>query len=192
MEAARAGEQGSGFAVVASEVRRLAKGSNEAADRTDQLVTDVLERVDRVRTMSGRAVDSVRKVREATAGGLTALKTLEQQATVAVAAPVVQEDDVGTVTAVSDALLLRLEQLSREAESLRQSLRDAAAGATGQQARMQEIVAAVNSLSRATAKAITAANGFKIDRTESLGTTAAEREVAAAIPASGIAAAVSL
>jgi hypothetical protein len=103
----------------------------------------------------------------------------------------VQEDDVGTVTAVSDALVLRLEQLSREAESLRHSLRDAATGATGQQARMQEIVAALNSLSRATAKAITAANGFKIERTESPA-PAASRDGAAAIPASGIAAAASL
>ncbi|HEX7123496.1 MAG TPA: methyl-accepting chemotaxis protein, partial [Gemmatimonadaceae bacterium] len=43
MEAARAGEHGSGFAVVASEVRRLARSAGDAADRTDQLVNDVLE-----------------------------------------------------------------------------------------------------------------------------------------------------
>src|SRR5688500_16482196 len=49
MEAARDGEHGSGFAVGAGEVRRLARSSNEAADRTDQLVAGALERVERVR-----------------------------------------------------------------------------------------------------------------------------------------------
>jgi methyl-accepting chemotaxis protein len=187
MEAARAGEQGSGFAVVASEVRRLARSSNEAADRTDQLVTDVLERVDRVRAMSGRAVDSVRRVHDATAGGLAALKTLERQATDAAATPLAQEDDVGTVTAVSDALTLRLEQLSKEAETLTQALKDAAAGATGQQARMQEIFAAVNALSRATTKAIGAANSFRIERTETPAPASAERDVRATRPATATA-----
>jgi methyl-accepting chemotaxis protein len=49
MEAARAGEQGSGFAVVAGEVRRLAKSSTEAAERTEALVHDVLARTERSR-----------------------------------------------------------------------------------------------------------------------------------------------
>ena len=74
MEAARAGEQGSGFAVVAGEVRRLARSSNDAADRTDQLVSDVLERVERVRQASLRAVDSSQSAREAAASSVASLR----------------------------------------------------------------------------------------------------------------------
>jgi methyl-accepting chemotaxis protein len=160
MEAARAGEQGSGFAVVASEVRRLARSSNEAADRTDQLVTDVLERVERVRAASARAVESVTVVRDATSGGLSALRSLEQAAMGNAAAGA---DDVESVTAAGEALLVRFDQLTRETETLCAMLRDAAASATGQQSRLQELAVATSALGRAATKAGTVIAALRID-----------------------------
>ncbi|HSA54406.1 MAG TPA: methyl-accepting chemotaxis protein, partial [Gemmatimonadaceae bacterium] len=136
MEAARAGEQGSGFAVVASEVRRLARSSNDAADRTDQLVTDVLERLERVRGTSARAVETARLAREATAAGLSSLATLEQEAGRSMVLATAEEDDVSSVTATSEAALLRLDQLAREAESLVEALREAASTSGTQQSRV--------------------------------------------------------
>jgi methyl-accepting chemotaxis protein len=166
MEAARAGEHGSGFAVVASEVRRLAKSSSEAADRTDQLVTDVLERIERVRSASTRAVDSVRLVRESTASGLEALQNLEHESGDAMTSALAEEDVVGGVTAATDALALRLDQLAREAESLSRALADSSATASGQQGRLQEIAVAANALNRATSRAMSVMNGFKTARGE--------------------------
>jgi methyl-accepting chemotaxis protein len=43
MEASRAGEGGAGFAVVAKEVQRLADGSSEAAEKTEKVVTALLQ-----------------------------------------------------------------------------------------------------------------------------------------------------
>ncbi len=164
MEAARAGEQGSGFAVVASEVRRLAKSSSEAADRTDQLVTDVLERVERVRTASARAVDSVGLARNATAETLGTLQGLEREAGEAFTQAAAEEDEVGGMTAASDALALRLEQLLHEAEGLSQSLQEASTVAGAQQGRLQEISVAASALARASARALAVANGFRLER----------------------------
>jgi methyl-accepting chemotaxis protein len=161
MEAARAGEHGSGFAVVANEVRRLARTSSDAADRTDQLVTDVLERIERVRAGGARAVDLVGQVRESTAIGLVTLQGLSHEAGNAMTAAVAGEDSVSGVTAASGALVLRLDQLAREAESLAQALHDAAGHASGQQARLQEMASGANALSRSTTRAISAASAFR-------------------------------
>jgi methyl-accepting chemotaxis protein len=53
IEAARAGQHGKGFAVVAEEVRTLAKSSNEAAEKIDELVTGASKKID-----SGAALSS--------------------------------------------------------------------------------------------------------------------------------------
>lgn len=164
MEAARAGEQGSGFAVVASEVRRLARSSNEAADRTDQLVTDVLERVERVRGASERAVESVRQVRQASASGLESLRHLAHAADEGLKAASVEEHDVESVTAAGDALVLRLDQLAREADSLASLLRDAATASSTQQGRLQELTTSSNALTRTVTKAASAVGGLRVEK----------------------------
>jgi methyl-accepting chemotaxis protein len=163
MEAARAGEHGSGFAVVAGEVRRLAKSSNEAADRTDQLVSGVLERLENVRAASARAVDAVRQVSASTTEGISALRQLEAEPGAKASKG---DDDISIVTAASDALALRLEQLTREAESLSRSLQESSTHAGAQQGRLQDIAGAVNGLGRAANRALTAANGFRSEQME--------------------------
>lgn len=148
MEAARAGEQGSGFAVVAGEVRRLARSSAEAADRTDQLVTSVLERVERIRESNARSVELTTRVQQSTTVGVTALEQLDQVATEAAAVAAVAEEQMSALRGSVESMTLRLQQLLREAESLERSLRDSSGVAAAQQSRLQELTVAVNALAR--------------------------------------------
>ena len=53
IEAARAGESGRGFAVVADEVRKLAEQSAEAANSTNEIVTDITRMTKRVAVLAG-------------------------------------------------------------------------------------------------------------------------------------------
>lgn len=162
MEAARAGEHGSGFAVVAGEVRRLARSSSEAADRTDQLVTDVLERVEKVRQASLHAVEAAQNARQAAGKSVSTLEELDRSAREATAAAVAEEDDVTSMRASTDAAALPLQQLAREAEALAASLKDASNVAGAQQGRIQDLTVAANALARNAARASASLAGIRV------------------------------
>jgi methyl-accepting chemotaxis protein len=153
MEAARAGEQGSGFAVVAGEVRRLARSSGEAAERTDELVTSVLERLERIREAHARSVELAVRASKAVQVGVTALEQVDRVATEASGGAASTDDEVTTLRGTVEAMSLRLQQLSREAGSLDAALREAAATAGSQQSRIQELTVASGALARTAAKA---------------------------------------
>ncbi len=162
MEAARAGEHGSGFAVVAGEVRRLARSSSEAADRTDQLVTDVLERTERVRQASLRAIDATRLARDAAGASVEMLEAVDRSAREAGTAAAAGEDDVSRFRAATDAIALPLQQLAREAESLASALADAATVAGTQQGRIQDLATAANALARNAARSSASLAGVRV------------------------------
>ena len=162
MEAARAGEHGSGFAVVAGEVRRLARSSSEAADRTDQLVTDVLARVEKVRQASLHAVEAARDARQAAGKSVSTLEELDRSAREATAAAAAEEDDVTSMRASTDAAALPLQQLAREAEALATSLKDASNVAGAQQGRIQDLAVAANALSRNAARASASLSAIRV------------------------------
>jgi methyl-accepting chemotaxis protein len=153
MEAARAGEQGSGFAVVAGEVRRLARSSSEAADRTDQLVNDVLERVQRIRDGNHEAAEAVRRARESAVAGVTALDEIDRVTGESDNAFARTDDDVTLLQATGDAMGLEFQQLTREAELLATALREGSGLATTQQARIQELTVGANALARNASRA---------------------------------------
>ena len=162
MEAARAGEHGSGFAVVAGEVRRLARSSNDAADRTDELVADVLERIERVRQASARAVESSKFARAAATTSIVNLEELDRAAREAVAAAVAEDDDVTGLRTATDAIALPLQQLAREAESLASSLKEASNVAGAQQGRIQDLAVAANALARDAARSTAALTSIRV------------------------------
>jgi methyl-accepting chemotaxis protein len=191
MEAARAGEHGSGFAVVAGEVRRLARSSNEAANNTDQLVSDVLERVERVRQASLRAVDAARTARESAGASAVTLESLEREAREASASAISEEDNVTSLRAATDAIALPIQQLAREAEALATALKDASNVSGAQQARIQDLVVAANALARNAARSSSVLANIRTGTVtaEMEAVSEAESQVAPAAPAPSPAAA---
>jgi methyl-accepting chemotaxis protein len=162
MEAARAGEHGSGFAVVAGEVRRLARSSNESADRTDKLVTDVLERIERIRQASLRAVESATFARAAATTSVVNLEELDRATREASAAAVAEDDDVTGLRTATDAIALPLQQLAREAESLASALKEASSVSGAQQARIQDLAVAANALARDATRSTATLAGIRV------------------------------
>lgn len=178
MEAARAGEHGSGFAVVAGEVRRLARSSNDAADRTDKLVADVLERIERIRQAGLHAVESSIFARAAATTSVVNLEELDNAAREAVAAAVAEDDDVTGLRTATEAIALPLQQLAREAESLSSSLKEASNVAGAQQGRIQDLAVAANALARDAARSTAALAGIRVGAMVTAETLAAQPDEA--------------
>jgi methyl-accepting chemotaxis protein len=154
MEAARAGEQGSGFAVVAGEVRRLARTSSEAADRTESLVGNVLEHVARVYGIAGEGGGVLAEGRDAHDRAIALRDArLAVSQLHAVLLPNSDRDDAMTQAApLADSMTVRLEALQREAAAMSSTARDAQLAAAAQAARVQDLAAASSTLLRAAQK----------------------------------------
>jgi hypothetical protein len=148
-------------------------------------VTDVLERVERVRQASLRAVDAARTARETTGASVGTLEALEREARDAMTSAVAEEDDVTSLRAATDAIALPVQQLAREAEALAAALRDAANVSGAQQTRIQDLVVAANALARNAARSCASLSSIQVGRTMTAETPAApapESEVAPVAP----------
>ena len=183
MEAARAGVHGQGFAVVASEVRRLAAGAGEAAEKTEQLVRDVLSRVGESRDLTARTVKAVQSVFGATKQGLESFAQIEE----AVAENEEWMRAISRASAETHALIgemtKRLETVSRTTENFAASMEEVAASSEEQSASTAEIADVARSL------AMAAAELSRIVSTFQLGVTTAEqariRTAGFSVPAPG-------
>lgn len=170
MEAARAGEHGSGFAVVAGEVRRLARSSNEAADRADQLVTDVLSRIERIQQASVGSREAVTEARVSAAASAEKVGALEEA--LSRASGVASSDLVSSTQSAAEGITLPLQQLAREAAALATALADASRVAGAQQGRLQDLMVAANALARSAARSTTVLAGMRLSPVPSTAGTA--------------------
>jgi methyl-accepting chemotaxis protein len=153
MEAARAGEQGSGFAVVASEVRRLARSSTEAADRTDALVADVLARAERTRLGALEGVSALESTHGRLARAVGALRENERGWHASPAEGTASEHERATAAApLSEALAEQLTVLVHEADGIGGMVREAQLAAGAQLARTQDVAALAATLARSAQK----------------------------------------
>ncbi len=152
MEAARAGVEGEGFSVVAHEVRRLAQMSNDAADRTEQVVRRVLGGVGEVRDTSVRMRGTVGTVRDTTALGAQSFSQIEDAVTQLEAwtADVNRTADAAyDLTRLSSA---RLETLASGTENFAAAMQQVAASSQEQSAGTEEVASAASSLTAAAAR----------------------------------------
>ena len=163
MEAARAGESGSGFGVVAAEVRRLARSSSEAADRTEGLLADLLRRAGVAQESARESLALVRNTRDAverSRSGLAALAPSGGDATV----PGREASAVAPASSLL-ALTARLDQLAHELDGLAQAAKDSRLAGTAQVARAQDLIAAAHSLAKSAARAATGLQDFRLEAT---------------------------
>lgn len=162
MEAARAGEHGQGFAVVANEVRRLAANSADAAQRTEELVKDVLARVEESRQTSRHAVATVGEVLEATRHGQQSFAEVEhavadaEQWTAAIATA------AGSSSALVAEMTTRLDDLARGTEAFAAAMQEVAASSQEQSASTEEIAAASMALSSAAGRVTELVSTFRL------------------------------
>jgi methyl-accepting chemotaxis protein len=149
MEAARAGEHGHGFAVVAEEVRRLAAMSSDAAERTERVVGEVLRGVAQSRSSSGRTVETVRTVREATEQGSRSFGQIEQAVAEADTWTASIENAVSAAGSLVREMRGKLDTLAAGTDSFAAAMEEVAASSEEQSASTEEIAAAAGTLSGA-------------------------------------------
>jgi methyl-accepting chemotaxis protein len=165
MEAARAGEQGEGFAVVASEVRRLAAMSSDAAERTESVVTSVLNGIEESRESAGRAVAMADEVRTSTSRASASFSEIERAVAEAEAwTTAVAQASTATGQLVAE-MTGRLELLTGGTESFAAAMQQVAASSQEQSAATEEIAGAANTLVLAADRLTTVVSALKLGDT---------------------------
>lgn len=163
MEAARAGEQGDGFAVVASEIRKLATSSGEAAERTEEMVMTLLDKVAASRESSRRTAATVAEVRDANGKALASFTEIEQAVVEAESWIRSIELSANQSRELLAEATLRLEHLARGTESFAAAMQQVAASTEQQSAGAQEIAAASAALADASRRLLGQISAFRLD-----------------------------
>ncbi|HLV26476.1 MAG TPA: methyl-accepting chemotaxis protein [Gemmatimonadales bacterium] len=163
MEAARAGEHGDGFAVVAAEVRRLATMSNDAAVRTENTVTAVLERLETSRVNTERAVGTVDEVLAATSQASESFSRVEQAVEQADELMSALEEASVATTSLAGGMSTRLAQVSLGTRELASAMREMATASEEQSASTQEVAAAAGTLTRSAEHLASLVDTFQLD-----------------------------
>ncbi|HEY0995925.1 MAG TPA: methyl-accepting chemotaxis protein [Gemmatimonadaceae bacterium] len=152
MEAARAGAEGEGFSVVAHEVRRLAQMSNDAADRTEQVVRRVLGGVEQVRDASTRMRGTVGAVREVTALGARSFSQIEDAVTQLEAWTADVDRTADSAYDLTRQSSAKLESLAAGTETFAAAMQQVAASSEEQSAGTEEVASAASALTAAAAR----------------------------------------
>lgn len=161
MEAARAGEHGEGFTVVANEVRRLAQGTAEAAEKTDQLMKALIAQMETAGATGLRARGAVEAVRGATSRGRQAFTQVERAVADGEQWVSAMASSAGAGQALAKEITDKLASLSQGTQAFADSMQDVAAASEEQSASTEEIAAVANSLVAAAEGVAETADRFK-------------------------------
>jgi methyl-accepting chemotaxis protein len=162
MEAARAGEQGEGFAVVASEIRKLASNSTRAAERAEEIVNDVLRRVEESRASSYHTAETVVSVQAATQSALDSFAQVERAVIEAESWTTSIEQAATDSSALIGELTSRLDLLAQGTETFAAAMQEVAASAQEQSASTEEIAAAATALAEAARRVWELVSAFRL------------------------------
>lgn len=163
MEAARAGEHGEGFTVVANEVRRLAQGTAEAAERTDELMKSLIAQMETAGSAGMRARGAVEAVRGATARGRQAFSQVERAVADSEQWVSAMASSANAGQSLAKEITDKLGSLSGGTQAFADSMQDVAAASQEQSASTEEIAAAANSLGKAAEAMAGTLDRFKTD-----------------------------
>ena len=108
IEAARAGEHGKGFAVVAEEVRKLAEQSNEEVLKVNNLVNDIMNRIQHVLTSADDNTKYIEK------GSETVQQTVQTLKDISVSVA----ETVKEITTISEMMTAETSKADQVGESL--------------------------------------------------------------------------
>jgi methyl-accepting chemotaxis protein len=133
IEAARAGEQGRGFAVVAEEVRKLAEGSQQAAQSIATLIEEIQKE-------TGQAVEAVEAGARHTEAGV---KAVEQARTTFTRIGGSVEDMNGRISEIASAV----GQIAASSEKMQESMNQVAALAEQSSAATEQVSASTEQTS---------------------------------------------
>jgi methyl-accepting chemotaxis protein len=163
MEAARAGEHGEGFTVVANEVRRLAASTSEAAERTDQLMKELIAQMETASASGLRSKSAVEAVRNATARGRQAFTQVERAVGEGDQWVSAMATSAAAGHTLSSEITTKLDSLSEGTQGFANSMQDVAAASEEQSASTEEIAAAANALVAAADRVSGTARRFKTE-----------------------------
>lgn len=162
LEARRAGAEGAGFVVVAKEVQRLADTAGEAAERTEKVVTGLLDKVAVTRASSERSASAVATVREATQHGLASFGQVESAVAGTESWTAAIEQAALTSRRVVEDTTRRLDALARGIEAFAAAMQAVAASAQEQSASTQEIVGTATELAASAERLSEQAGAFRL------------------------------
>jgi methyl-accepting chemotaxis protein len=162
LEAARAGVPGEGFAVEASEIRKLASNSTRAAERAEEIVNDVLRRVEESRASSYHTAETVVSVQAATQSALDSFAQVERAVIEAESWTTSIEQAATDSSALIGELTSRLDLLAQGTETFAAAMQEVAATAQEQSASTEEIAAAATALAEAARRVWELVSAFRL------------------------------
>ena len=162
IEAARAGEAGRGFAVVAEEVRKLAEGSNEAAQQIVSLIATIQKDTEQAAKRMKRGTDEVENGRKVVANAGDAFQRIaESVESLNDGSQKILREAKDSVSK-AEALVGIMESINNSSQSIASETQSVSAASEEQSASMDEVANASDKLASLAQELTDSTNKFKI------------------------------
>lgn len=116
IEAARAGESGKGFAVVADEINVLSTQSNQATQKIDEILKDILSTVNRVSELMTQNNEAVNATHEKLNDAVDIFHTMLDSSEDVIKVTYILEEELKNIVTIKEQLLSSMAELNRVSE----------------------------------------------------------------------------